>query len=163
MNKIAYRIVCILSLIVVASCGSMPVAPMEDRSMQIVHDIELTKNEIYDMSLEWMAKTFFDTKEVIELKDKDNGKVIGKGLTGFRGKIGWFSANIPCRFTMIVEARDNKYRTTYTNFVGLWGESQTRAEPLEQKAYVDSVKAKLALVDDDLFRYLKKTKSEKNW
>ena len=115
------------------------------------------------MSLEWMARTFFDSKEVIDLKDKDNGKIIGKGIVTFKGKIGWFSANIPCRFTLIVEAKDNKYRTTYNNLVGLWGESYSRPEPLEQKEYVDAVKAKLAIIDEDLYSYLKKSKSNANW
>lgn len=141
----------------------MPVAPMEDRSVQKVHQIDLTKNEIYDMSLEWMARTFFNSKEVIEIKDKDNGKIIGKGITTFRGKIGWFSADIPCMFTLIVEAKDNKYRTTYSNFVGLWGESYGRPEPLEKKAYVDAVKSKLAVIDDGLYNYLKKSKSTTDW
>ena len=163
MNRIKYYLACILSVIALASCASVPIAPVEERSVQKVHDIDLTQNEIYDMSLEWMARTFFDSKEVIELKDKDNGKIIGKGIVTFKGKIGWFSANIPCRFTLIVEAKDNKYRTTYNNFVGLWGESYSRPEPLEQKEYVESVKAKLALIDDDLYSYLKKSKSNTNW
>jgi hypothetical protein len=110
-----------------------------------------------------MARTFFDKKEVIEIKDKDNGKIIGKGITMFKGKIGWFSANIPCRFSLIIEAKDNKYRTTYNNFVGLYGESQTRPEPLEKKEYVEAVKAKLADIDDDLYSYLKKSKSNTDW
>jgi len=102
MNKIMLYFLCILSISVFTSCASVPIAPIEDRSMRKVHDIDLTKNEIYDMSLEWMARTFFDNKEVIELQDKDNGKIIGKGITTFKGKIGWFSANIPCRFTLII-------------------------------------------------------------
>jgi hypothetical protein len=163
MNRIVKYFVCILSVIALASCATAPIAPIEDRSMQKVHEIDLTKNEIYDISLEWMARTFFDSKEVIELKDKDNGKIIGKGIIGFRGKIGWFSANIPCRFTLIVEAKDNKYRATYHNFVVLKGENQTRPEPLEQKEYVDAVKTKLGLIDDDLYSYLSKSKSNTNW
>jgi hypothetical protein len=141
----------------------MPIAPIEERSMQKVHDIDLTKNEIYDKSLEWMAQTLSGSREVIELKDKDNGKIIGKGITSFRGKIGIGSTNVLCRFTLTVEAKDNKYRTTYNNFVGLWGESYDRPEPVEQKEYVDSVKAKLTLIDDDLYNYLKKSKSNINW
>jgi hypothetical protein len=130
--------------------------------MQKVHEIDLTKNEIYDLSLEWMARTFFDNKEIIEIQDKENGKIIGKGIVFFRGKIGWISADIPCRFTLILEAKDNKYRTTYNNLVGLHGENQTRPEPLLQKDYVDSVMAKLAAIDDDLYNYLKKSKSNTN-
>jgi hypothetical protein len=163
MDGIRWYFAGFLSVLVFASCGSMPLAPVEDRSVQKVHDIDLAKNEIYDRSLDWIARTFFDSKEVIELKDKDNGKIIGKGLTSFRGKVGWFSADIPCRFTLIVEAKDNKYRTTYTNFVGLWGESQTRAVPLVEKKYVDAVKAKIALLDDDLHGFLMKSKSKTDW
>jgi hypothetical protein len=153
----------IVSVISFASCASMPVVPMEDRSLQKVHDIDLTKNEIYDTSLEWMAQTLSGSREVIELKDKDNGKIIGKGITSFRGKIGIGSTNVLCRFTLTVEAKDNRYRTTYSNFVGLWGESYNRPEPVEQKEYLDSVKAKLTLIDDDLYNYLKKSRSNKNW
>ena len=163
MNRIMHYFICVLSVIAFASCASAPIAPIEDRSMQKVHDIDLTKNEIYDASLEWMAQTFFDSREVIELKDKENGKIIGKGMTSFRGKTGWFSANTPCRFTLIVEAKDNKYRTTYTNFIGLWGENQSRLEPVSEKAYVDAVKAKLAVMDDDLYGYLKKSRSKTDW
>ena len=163
MNRIMSYFVIILSVIALASCASAPIAPIEDRSMQKVHEIDLTKNEIYDISLEWMARTFFDNKEVIEIKDKENGKIIGKGITTFKGKIGWFSANMPCRFTLIVEAKDNKYRTTYNNLVGLYGENQTRPEPLEQKEYVDAVMAKLAVIDDGLYSYLKKSKLKIDW
>jgi hypothetical protein len=136
---------------------------MEDRSMQKVHDIDLTKNEIYDTSLEWMAQTLSGAREVIELKDKDNGKIIGKGITSFRGKVGIGSTNVLCRFTLTVEAKDNRYRTTYSNFVGLWGESYSRPEPLEQKEYLDAVKSKLTRIDDDLYNYLKKSKSNNKW
>jgi len=163
MNRIICYFVGVLSVIVLASCASMPVTPIEERSVQKVHEIDLTKNEIYDVSLEWMARTFFDNKEVIELKDKDNGKIIGKGITYFKGKIGWFSADIPCRFTLILEAKDNKYRTTYNNLVALHGESQTRPMPLDQKVYVDAVKAKLSVIDDGLYNYLKEYKPETDW
>ena len=80
--------------------------------MQKVHAIDLTKNEIYDMSLEWMAQTLTDYCEVFELKDTDNGKIIGKGNRSvWYGKVSWGWDIIPCRYTMIVEAKDNTYST----------------------------------------------------
>lgn len=163
LNKIFFYFVCILSVIAFASCASMPVAPIEDRSMQKVHDIDLTKNEIYDRSLEWMYQTFLDHREVIDLRNKEEGKIIGKGMIMFRGKIGWLSTDIPCRFTLILEAKDNKYRTTYGNFVGLWGENYSRPQPLEEKQYIDEIKAKLVVMDEDLYNYLKKSKSSTTW
>jgi len=163
MKKIMYSFACILSVVAFASCGSMPIAPIEDRSMQKVHDIDLTKNEIYDISLEWMARTFSDSRAGIELKDADKGMIIGKGITSFIGKVSWGRESIFCSFIMIVEAKDNTYRTTYTNFIGLWGKNNKRLKPLEEKEYVDALKAKLALMDDGLYNYLKKSKSDTNW
>jgi hypothetical protein len=158
-----YFFVCILSVVALASCASAPIAPMEDRSMQYVHDIDLTKNEIYDISLEWMAKTLIDTRGVFELKDKDKDKIIGTGQTYYIKKSFWGPVNVPCRFTVMVEAKENKYKTTYNNFIGLLGKSNGRLKPVEEKEHIDFVKAKLAIIDDGLYDYLKKYKSNTNW
>jgi len=163
MNKTMHYCACILSVIALNSCASMPVAPIEDRSMQKVHDIDLKKDEIYEISLEWMTKTLSDSKGVFELIDKDSGKIIGTGLTSFIKKSFWGPEEIPCRFTVMVEAKYNKYKTTYNNFVGLSGKSYGRLKPVEQKEYIDTVKAKLAIIDDNLYSYLKKYKSNTNW
>jgi len=44
----------------------------------------------------------------------------------FKGKIGWFSAEYTMQVYSDSGAKDNKYRTTYNNLVGLYGENQTR-------------------------------------
>jgi len=163
MKKIMYSVACILSVVALASCASTPIAPIEDRSMQIVHDIDLTKDEIYDISLEWMAKTLIDTRGVFELKNKDKDKIIGTGQTYYIQKSFWGPVNVPCRFTVMVEAKENKYKTTYNNFIGLLGKSNGRLKPVEEKEHIDFVKAKLAIIDDGLYDYLKKYKSNTNW
>jgi hypothetical protein len=163
MNKIMYCCACILSVIALNSCASTPVAPIEDRSMQKVHDIDFAKDDIYEISLEWMTKTLSDSKGIFELKNKDQGKIIGTGLTFFIKKSFWGPVDVPCRFTIMVEAKDNKYKTTYSNFISLSGKSYGRLKPVEEKEYIDAVKAKLAIVDDDLYRYLKKSKSNTKW
>lgn len=163
MNKIIHFFVCILSVIALASCASTPIAPIEDRSMQKVHAIDLTKDEIYDISLEWMAKALIDTRGVFELKDKDKDKIIGTGQTYFIKKSFWGPENVPCRFTVMVEAKENKYKTTYNNFIGLFGKSNGRLMPVEEKEQIDFVKAKLAIIDDGLYNYLTKYKSNTNW
>lgn len=163
MKKIMYSFAYILSVVALASCGSMPIAPTEDQSMRKVHAIDLTKNEIYDISLEWMAQSLTDYSETFELKNKDNGKIIGKGIISFYGKVTWGWQIIPCRVTMIVEAKDNTYRTTYTNFIGLWGRDYRKPKPLEKEENYEALKAKLAIIDDALYNYLKKFKSNSNW
>jgi len=141
MNKIMHYCVCILLVNALTSCASAPVAPIEDRSMQKVHDIDLTKNEIYDLSLEWMAAMLSDSRGVFELIDKDKGKIIGTGQTFFIKNSFWGMENVPCRFTVMVEVKDNKYKTIYNNFIGLSGKSYGRLKPVEEKEYIDFVKS----------------------
>ena len=153
---------CILLSANLVGCAGMDgaIVPVEQRSLQCIHEVNMSKDQIFDKSLEWMARTFVDSKAVIELKDKDNGKIIGKGITSFlRAGI----ASIPCRYTLIIDIKDGKYRTTYENFVGLWGEYHNNPMPLENKDFVDQVKAKLALTDNTLFEYLESSKSSDKW
>jgi hypothetical protein len=39
----------------------------------------VTQNELFVKANEWFAKTYNDSKEVIQLRDKESGKIVGKG------------------------------------------------------------------------------------
>ncbi len=39
-----------------------------------------SKDEIYLKAREWVAKTYNSSKSVIEIEDKENGKIIGNGI-----------------------------------------------------------------------------------
>jgi hypothetical protein len=158
MRKPWRRTVIALTTILLTACaGMMTIVPQEERSLQLVREIRLSKDQIFDKSLEWMAQTFVDSKSVIELKDRDNGKIIGKGVTKFRNAVVY----VPCRFTLILEVKDGKYRTTFTNFTGLWNDGSSSL--LEYKSQIDDVKASLVLINASLYEYLKNSNSSSNW
>lgn len=166
MQKLKACLLLFLSLTTLASCAQWaipPESPIEERSLQKVHEIKLSKNEIYDRALEWMAQTFVDSKAVIELKDKENGKIIGKGMSSFNVDSGLILVPIPCRFTLILEAKDNKYRTTYDNFTGMWGKYHNEPIPLKHKPHIDSIKNVMIELDKSLYDYLNKAKSNSQW
>ncbi|BCS94523.1 hypothetical protein DSLASN_01550 [Desulfoluna limicola] len=141
-------------------CASLQVSPPEERVIQQVHNVDMPKDQIFDKCLEWMAQTFVSSKAVIELKDKNNGKIIGKGVTEFvRGGL----ATIPCRYTIIIDIKDNKYRTTYDNWVGMWGEYRNIPQPLKYKDCVDPVREKLMALDADLYSYLTSSNQSEDW
>jgi len=132
----------------------MQLVPIEERIVQQAHKINLTKDEIFSKCLEWMAQTFS-----IEIKDKENGKIIGKGITSFSGGPAIF----PCQFSMKVEIKDNRYRATYNNFVGMFGTSRKGPKPLEYKMYIDQVKSKLMTLDNNLYNFLTISKKADDW
>ena len=135
----------------------------EDLRVQRVLEVELNKGEIYSSSLQWMAKKFVDSKEVIEVKDAENGRIIGKGITHFTNII----VKIPCRYTITIEAKDGKARVTMENFTGLWGEyhNQPRALGVHmgESKMLEEVKINLNALADDLYNHLTKSKSDDDW
>lgn len=136
-----------------------PTVPAEELTLQEVHDIVLKKNVIFDRSIEWMMRTFVDSTQVIELQDKETGKIIGKGMTEF------YNGNMPtpCRFTMMIEVKDNKYRATYSNFTGLWGSARNLPRPLWHPNHIKQVKVKLKTLDDSLYQYLSEKQTDESW
>jgi Domain of unknown function (DUF4468) with TBP-like fold len=86
---------------------------------QITDTLDGSKNELYVRAYEWMAKTFNSSKEVIQMQDKEAGKIIGKGiLTTPTGKdgLGMSVGNEPVHFTISIDVRDGKYRCILSDF-----------------------------------------------
>jgi hypothetical protein len=52
-------------------------------AVQKVVTADGTKDQLYDKVLEFLARTYKDSKEVIQVKEKDSGLIIGKGLYSF--------------------------------------------------------------------------------
>lgn len=46
----------------------------------IILDSTVNKSELYSRAREWFAKAFKSSKNVIQMDDKENGKIIGKAL-----------------------------------------------------------------------------------
>lgn len=76
-----------------------------------------SKQEIYHKARTWMAEAFKDAKEVIQLDDKENGELIGKG------NFAWSTTFTPyrCRFTIKISARENKYRVQVYDMIVVGG------------------------------------------
>ena len=151
-----------ITFLLISGCAMTkpaPVVPPEVLTLQEVHEVTLSKNEIYERSVEWMARTFVASEQVFELRDKENGKIIGKGMTEFyNGEMP-----TPCRFTMMIEVKDNKYRVTYSNFTGMWGYDRSLPRPLWHPSHIEQVKAKLKILDANLFSHLEKINNGKDW
>jgi hypothetical protein len=72
-----------------------------------------TKSELFTKCNEWIALQYRSANDVIQFIDKDNGKIIAKGI--IRIVVNGFEGNV--RHTLIIDTKDNKVRATYTNFI----------------------------------------------
>lgn len=77
-----------------------------------------SKDELYLASREWFAKTFTSSNAVLQLDDKEAGKLIGKGFADHYVKLtpnAYTSMKYRMYFTLSVDIKDNKYRYTISD------------------------------------------------
>jgi hypothetical protein len=82
----------------------------------------INRNELYSRAKEWFAKNFKSVKDVLQMDDKEAGKLIGKG----NFDIG---DNCYYNFTLSIFIKDNKYKyiiTDYTfNHPSIYGNAES--------------------------------------
>ena len=116
MKKITFIIVLLaLSFILLlAKDKKKEVAFPKDSTGKIVYTevVEMpgvTKDVLYSRAYEWFAKSFVSANNVIQMQDKEAGKIIGKGCYGFdKNKVN---------FTLSIYLKDGKYKYEITDFV----------------------------------------------
>lgn len=82
----------------------------------IIDSIPLAQEELYSRAKTFVAYNFVDSKNVIQMDDKDVGKIICKGTMNptSRGALGMNYQN-NFDFTLTIDLRDNKYRAVLNN------------------------------------------------
>ncbi len=84
-----------------------PVAP-EERIIQQVFEVDRPKDELFDLAMEWVAKTFRSAQAVIQYQDREAGKIVGKGNMA----VTYVLFSYPTYFTLTIEIKDGRVRAT---------------------------------------------------
>lgn len=87
----------------------------------IVDTVHADKNTIYVRAHEWLAKTFVSAEAVIDMQDKEAGKLIGKSsipvtyttVTALSGRV---TASQEVRYIISIDVKEGKYRCIISNF-----------------------------------------------
>jgi hypothetical protein len=74
--------------------------------------------DLYRAGRTWFVDTYVGTKEVLQLDDKADGKMIGKGGYQYSFVIGITISQIFMRFTLALDVKDGKYRYRIYDFAG---------------------------------------------
>lgn len=76
-----------------------------------------TKDELYQRAKNWFVDTFRSANDVIQLDDKENGQIVGKGNFSYSQKVTWAAvANNTIRFTAAITIKDGRYKYEFSNF-----------------------------------------------
>ena len=74
-----------------------------------------SKDILYNKSLKWMADSFVDSKEVIQIKNPEEGSIVGSGLFDYTAP-GLLGERERMSFMVEITAKDNKSRIRLYQF-----------------------------------------------
>lgn len=84
---------------------------------EIVNVDSATKNDLYLRAREWFAKIYNDSKEVMQVDDKEAGKIYGKAATSVNvTQMGTSYDFGSVHYDITVIVKDGRYKYTLTNF-----------------------------------------------
>jgi len=78
---------------------------------EVVEADSMTMDAIFKKAIEWITLNYNSANDVIQLNDREDGKIILKG--NFKTNLWWKEGWI--KHTLILEFKDNKFRYTYTD------------------------------------------------
>lgn len=120
----------LMAMLCIVAKGQKYTPPIDSITNRITYQsviyIQGSKDQLYNKGLNWMAITFKSSNDVIQIKDKDNGKIVGMMvIQPDDARIGLVYLTITLLF------KDGRYKYIITNF-DYQGTSEFKAWGLEQ-------------------------------
>jgi hypothetical protein len=117
---VSATVLLVLSTFAQKETPSLPIDPdtrMITYTEVINVDSSVSKLELYSRAREWFAKAYNSSQNVIQMDDKESGKIVGKALTRVYHKA--LGSNYPSgyiNYTISLYLKDGKYKYEITNF-----------------------------------------------
>jgi len=105
---------------------SQSVFPLDEKGEIVYSEVvkvdSIKSNELYVRAHEWFANTFKSAKAVIQLDDKEAGKIIGKGdieadIINHQTGLMKYSVGGLIYFTVEIQTKDGKYKYSFSNLI----------------------------------------------
>lgn len=80
----------------------------------LIDSLPGSKDDLYVRANEWMAKAFVSSKDVIQMQDKQAGKIVGKAVIMVHTPS---HTDEEVGYTITIDAKDGKYRCILSNFI----------------------------------------------
>ncbi len=136
-----------------ASCGRLTLVDQKDRAIQQVYKAPLTADQIYDRTLEWLARNLPSRGDSIEIKDRSRKKIIARGSGKYSEYLNFF-VDRQFTYTVVIEMKEGKYRVTFENLVVYYEEREVKSSPARYKFEIDNIRKKLVKVADEMHAFV---------
>lgn len=121
-----------------------------------IDSVNYSKDELFLKAETWLANSFVSSKSVIQMKDKDAGKIICKGVFAYVDKEVGSTTHFDIKFSLEISVRDKKYRIKLYDFINSgyidWDGSDLTTSTIKGSglSFNDSTLSALPYVKDDL-------------
>lgn len=82
---------------------------------EVIQMKDISKDELYTRAHTWFVNAFKSAKDVIQMQDKEAGKIMGKGA--FQCSIGALLPALDMTVTITIIAKDGRYKYILNNFI----------------------------------------------
>jgi len=130
-----------------------------DYEYQEVTEVDASAEQIYDESLAWMAETFESSNHAIQLRDEDNRRVVANAVIDLQTSPTTF---VDMEMTLIVEARDGRFRMTGRNFETVASGRYEMTRAVGEKE-IDDLNSELDSLRSDLAAYTERDDGNEDW
>lgn len=90
-------------------------AQTSEYDLKLIDSTSATKQELYIIAKSWIANSFKSAKDVIQLDDKESGRIILKGIFNLPVKGVWTTLYDYIHFTATIDIKEGKYRILFTD------------------------------------------------
>lgn len=161
-------------LIFIAGTVSGCVTPAKETRFSAVYKVPgVPKAKIFDTTKIWIAENFRSAKAVIEYENAASATLIGNGSMSYPcsgltciGKGDW-----KVNYTMRFEAKDERFRLTFSNLGLSWPSSggfagprrAAHSGPINTQEEIDNVKPRLLAHGESIQKTMSRETTKKNW
>jgi hypothetical protein len=149
------------------------ILPMKDGKVNYTDVIPVdstSKDQLYTRAKRWFAETYKSAKDVIQLDDKENGEIIGKGLFNETLSVIGTKYDISVYEAVKIFIKDNKVKYEITDFVteaagnlyGANGPIESFNPNMGKKKFLEKVDTDVQAMIASLKKALQ-TKTDSNW
>ena len=162
----------ILFTALVALCNLSAFAQVDQTVVKVYEVPEYTKDKIYSGARIWIAQHFKSAKAVLEYENKNEGTLRGNSSIKYpwSGFACLLQENWTVEFTMRVDAKDKKFRLTFSNITLGWSAYRNGGvlqpafrSPVTTQDKLDSIKPQLLSFGDEIAKTLQSDKTNEDF
>ncbi|MCX6141996.1 MAG: DUF4468 domain-containing protein [Ignavibacteriales bacterium] len=145
-----------LFLLFLAGCAGSREATKEEMNHEFILSLPgVQKQQAYEMTLKWLANTFRSAKAVVEYQNKENGSIIGNGMSRMKVEAA-ISIEVEIAFTMNIDIRDEKVRIRFVNLEYIPAGATARQPFRDIVAYHHPAHHKFSEIVESLSQFIQK-------